>query len=128
MQEDYPGDDEHDNEYLDPDLTQSNSSHGEEDVLVKPEPPVHWSKGVLHKTVVPAPKKTNRADTTVLPQPGFLSRLGRVKIGGRVRIDGRVIRNTKRVEGFRFCWKESGILEGIRFHWMCCEYGMMIVQ
>jgi hypothetical protein len=47
-----------------------------------------------------------------------------VRIGGRVRIDGSVIRNTKYMEGFRFCWKESGfvgrnqvLLKGIRFCW-----------
>jgi hypothetical protein len=41
-----------------------------------------------------------------------------------VRIDGRVIRNTKCLEGFRFHWKESNFvgrnqvsLEEIRFHW-----------
>jgi hypothetical protein len=73
MQEDYPRDDEHDNEYLDPNLTQSNSSDGEEDVLGKPEPPVGQSKGVPRKTVVPTQKKMNRADTTVLPRPGLLS-------------------------------------------------------
>jgi hypothetical protein len=37
-----------------------------------------------------------------------VSRLCRVRIGGRVRIDGEVIRNTKDMEGIRFCWKESG--------------------
>jgi hypothetical protein len=30
--------------------------------------------------------------------------------GGGVRIDGRVIRNTKCMEGIRFCWKESGFV------------------
>jgi hypothetical protein len=33
-----------------------------------------------------------------------------VRIGGRVRIDGRVIRNMKCMEGFRFRWKESGFV------------------
>jgi hypothetical protein len=73
MKEDYPGDDEHDNEYLDPNLTQSDSSDGEEDVLGKPEPPIRQRKGILHKTVVPAQKKRNHADTTVLPRPGLRS-------------------------------------------------------
>jgi hypothetical protein len=73
MQEDYPGDDEHDNEYLDPDLTHSDDSSDGEDDLGKPEPPVRRSKGVPRKTVVPAQKKRSQADTTVLPRLGLRS-------------------------------------------------------
>src|ERR1700731_3466964 len=69
MQEDYPGDDEHDDEYLDPDLTQSDSSDGEND-LGKPEPPVRRSMSTPCKTVLPAQKEMSQADTTVLPRPG----------------------------------------------------------
>jgi hypothetical protein len=39
-----------------------------------------------------------------------MSRSYRVRIGTRVTIDGRVIRKTKCMEGFRFGWKESGFV------------------
>jgi hypothetical protein len=70
-----------------------------------------------------------------------VSWLCQVRIEGRVRINGRVIRNMKCMEGFRYRRKESGFvgkescfvgrdqvsLEGIRFCWLHCEYGLMMV-
>ena len=38
----------------------------------------------------------------------LLSRLCRVRIGGRVMIEGMVMRNTRCAEGIRFRWKDSG--------------------
>ena len=78
----------------------------------------------------------------------LLSRLCRVRIGGRVRIDERdkgirgagkdsgfAGRNQVSLEGIRFRWKESGFvgtiqvsLEGIRFPWLRCEYGVMMLR
>ena len=44
-----------------------------------------------------------------------MSRLHRVRIEGRVRIDERVMRNTSCMEGIRFCW-------------LRCEYGVMMLR
>jgi hypothetical protein len=72
MQEDYPGDNEHGNYYLNPDFTDSDSSDSkDDDILAKPEPQLNCSKCALCKTVVPAQKERSQVDTTVLPQSGL---------------------------------------------------------
>jgi hypothetical protein len=57
MQEDYPRENTH-NKHFKLDLRHSNCSDGEDNnILDKPELPVCWSKGVLHKTIVSVPKE-----------------------------------------------------------------------
>jgi hypothetical protein len=52
----------------------------------------------------------------------LLSRLYRVRIGGRVRIDGKVMRNIRCMEGIRFCWKESGFVGYVvNMAWWCYD-------